>query len=342
MDEFRSIAQEICFNSPSQNSIESYTCYIFTDQARVQSQEEDLTVFFSTLDQEPTLRLGIIPTDAQSRPCISDEALRSIWAPEVGDFDDAAFWLFHHRYDGYHHFPGSGETDTFFFGSSLQATIWTYNRRTLSSTAMLIARLPNLSLNPLARETSERTQALLLLVIERHARHISSPNFMGYTFALAACFSYDRYENQQELTQIREIETVTGFQWLGTPLREGFSIDQLTIWLQVTNQVLITYSGRKQALGGVTSLLEHLALEVDDAHLSQAEPALRRRAANSCRHLSKAFPHLRRRIHAYDKYMDYMTFRVERLSSVVSATHEQKQNKKIADENAAVIHVVDA
>lgn len=319
MDEFRSMAQEICFNSPSQSSIGSYNCYTFTDQGRFESEVEDLAIFFAPLDQTPTVRLGIIPTDAQRRPCISDDALRSLWAPDVGDFDDGALWLYH-QYDGYHHFPGAGDIDTFFFGFSIQAMIWTYNRRTLSIKAMLIARLPNLSLNPLARDMSEGAQSLLLLVIERHARHICSPNFMGYSFALSVCFIYDRYDNQYELTQIREIEAATGFQWLGTPLRKNLGIDQLTKWLQVTNQVLIAYSGRKQALNAVTSLLDHLTPEMDEEHLNLAKPALRKRAADSCRHLSEAFPHLRRRIHAYDKYMDYMTFRVERLSSVVSMT----------------------
>ncbi|ETS87445.1 hypothetical protein PFICI_01273 [Pestalotiopsis fici W106-1] len=318
MEEFRSMAQEICFRSSFPRSPREYVCYSLTEESMSESHEEDLAVFFSSVDQAPTLRLGLIPTDEHRRPCISGAALRSLWAPDVAGFDDGALWLLHHKYDGYHHFPGDGEIETFFFGYSRQAIIWTYNRRTLSTRAMLVARLPNLSPSRLAAEISERAQSLLLLVLERHARHVSSPNFMGYTFAVSVCFLYDHYDNQHELAQIQEIEAATGFQWLGTPLREGFSIDQITKWLQISGQVLIAYSGRKRSLGAIESLLDHLNSELDDEYLSPCETALRNHAMDSRHHLSEAIPQLRRRIHAYDKYMDYMTFRVERLSSVVN------------------------
>lgn len=338
------MAQEICFRSSSPRCPEVYDCYTLDDKfvdMLEHSQEEDLAAFFSSVDDGPTLRLGIIPTDDHRHPRISKDALRFLWASDVAGFDDGALWLFHHNYDGYHHFSGDGDIDTFFFGFSWQAIIWTYNRCTLSTKAMLIERLPNLSPTLLAGGMKTGAQTLLLDVLEKHARHVSSPNFMGYTFAVSVCFLYDQYDNQYELKQIRQIEAETGFQWLGTPLREGFNIDQITKWLQISGQVLIAYSGRKRSLGAVETLLDHLTSEIASERPNRCEEALQKRANDSRVHLSKAIPHLRGRIHAYDKYMDYMTFRVERLSSVVSISHNYEDGSEIANEAVAVIYTSD-
>ncbi|KAI0124870.1 hypothetical protein BJ170DRAFT_685746 [Xylariales sp. AK1849] len=283
----------------------------------VEEQHHFATRMQTGAGTQASLRLIEIPTDPNSALVIGTDILSSL-LESLLDVDYGALWLIIHKYDGFHSFPGT-DRETFFFGWPFYGLMWTFNHKTLTTHVLLINR------NERAR--SARAVHELTDIVTRHGSYIASPGFLGYALSLAICQRFDSYDGEIDWRRVRLIEKSTGYSYTGRPKRADINIDDLTQWLQQTGEVRITTSLRKRILRNIVSILDHVASDMGSARADCIRSESQVLVEESTRHLLKAVPPMRSRIHAYDEFLDYMTVRVERLSTVLFAllTHKDAQ-----------------
>ncbi|KAK7753995.1 hypothetical protein SLS62_004094 [Diatrype stigma] len=228
----------------------------------------------------------------------------------------AALWLLKHRYDGFHHFPQGRNLEAFFFGASLYALIWTFDRTTQSTRAIYIQRFKGFHPGMDVGFDS------LANILKKHKDHVYSPNLLAYSACLDLSHFYDAVLGKNELSYIHHIERSTGYGPESLGLRERYNIDELMQGLQGLGGSLNNMANLQRhfrIVESVTAFLEKDPIRVDDL-----PPEIHDQVEHSSAQLTEGLPLLKSRTHASMEYVAYLKERSERLSSILFAllTHE--------------------
>lgn len=238
---------------------------------------------------------------------------------DVMDMNPSALWLLRSEYDGFHHFLSSpsssspveeeeGSVDTFYIGTSSFVLIWTFSRRSRSSTqthALWILRQQQ-SIN------SNAPAAWFVNVLRRHQAHARSPYLLAYVAALSTCCTFDG-EISYRAHVVRLIERQTGYSQHASGLEQRLGMQSLTVSIKEVGQVLNHNANKERHFRLMETVLDFVLQDAIECMEMRTEAEV-----ESTRCLLAAVPLLRSRMHASQEYLKYLKERAERLSTVVS------------------------
>lgn len=271
----------------------------------------------------PSLRLVAIPLSvtANWEPVLEIHKQSFIRIITSIGLNPAALWLLKNQYDGFHHFPQTRNLEAFFFGTSVYALIWTFDRTTQSTRGIYIQRYRNprrpgvdISLDTLAN------------VLKTHKDYVYSPYLLAYSACLDISHFWDVALGKNELPYIRHIERSTGYGPESLGLRERYNIDELTQGLQGLGGSLNGMANGQRHLRiieSVTAFLEEDPICVDDL-----PPETHDQVEHSSAGLMEGLPLLKSRTHATMEYIGYLKERCERLSSTVRGLSKTRISRK--------------
>ncbi|CAH0050559.1 unnamed protein product [Clonostachys solani] len=261
---------------------------------------------------EASLRLICVDRGRDNTMSMSKAAFTSLTT--AAGVNPAALYMVCGQYDGFHSFNSPGSLQTWFFGTSSHAVLWTFlpsHRRTVG---MFMHRRRSLF--------QDFCQVLSVFAHAIHAPHV---------MLLSGCVQQQHYfdrETASELSTIHMIEKRTGFgprsavagsaasRPTGSTIRA--EIDELTAWSQAIGEVggKVTNKFRHQRtsermLGalkegfqcsGAAGLPPGRAMDMYRASLDE---------------LCGVLPTIEQHMHTYEEYLKYLKHRTERLSSVL-------------------------
>ncbi len=259
----------------------------------------------------PSLRLLAIPSfvTADWETVLDIQRECFIRAINSIDLSPAALWLIKHQYDGFHPLPRAGNVETLFFGTSLYALVWTFNRTTQSTRGIFIQRYKTRNWGVDSGFDPLRD------LLEQHKDYVYSPKLLAYCASLNISFFFDVVLGKKELSYVRHVERSTGYGPGSPGLRERYDIDELTSGLQGLGGSLNNMANNRRHLRMVESLLAFL--ERDPVCMDDISPETRDQVQDTTTRLLEGIPMAKSRIHATLEYIEYLKERSERLSTTV-------------------------
>ncbi|AEO63820.1 uncharacterized protein THITE_2109416 [Thermothielavioides terrestris NRRL 8126] len=281
------------------------------------------------------LRLVCVHRELDVTLGVSELAFRKLM--ESMRVDKGALSMISRDYDGFHMFgqgssnKGHGVMDassalpTWFVGTSLYAILWTFNPETSHSLGVFFNR-------------SRNTFASFTDTLETFAAYIHSPHLLCFNVCVHQLHTYDDDSNRFSLKTIRDIEKQTGYypnaaalddpdleprRWATTE----FEIGQLSDWARRVG--IVTRDAASKTRHQAT--YRAIVTEVRKAGAIARKAASRRPAKGlawpdsrqmmreeSALALSEAVPVIEKQLATYAEYLDFLRYRAERLSDVVS------------------------
>lgn len=225
-------------------------------------------------------------------------------------------WLISNDYDGYHYLPAHNEyADTYFFGSSSGAVVWTFLPATAHTKVLLIDR---------SKSSQERFYALL----HSYTPHLSTPYVPLVAIAVGTMLGYDQRLDRY-LNNIERIEVSTGFINDHTPgiLAEdsGFDVDALTTWSRESSSTQINIGDLLRHHDNCMRALDTIRDDVHTIGISEDVNARYKDDYNrSIANLLDAIRVLRMREESFKTYAIYLKNRAEAQISVVRSPPPNK------------------
>lgn len=260
----------------------------------------------------PSLRLVAIPSSVTANWETALEIHKQSFIRIITSIglNPAALWLIRHQYDGFHHIPQARNLEAFFFGTSLYALIWTFDRTTQSTRGIYVQRFKT---RRVGVDTGFDT---LINILKKHKDQVYSPKLLAYCACLDISFFFDVVLGKNELSFIRHIERSTGYGPESLGLRERYDIDELTRGLQGLGGSLNNMANHRRHLTMVESIVAFLERElaaVDDFPPPETHDQVEHASAR----IMEGLPLLKSRIHATVGYIEYLKERSDRLSRTV-------------------------
>ncbi|KAM7201957.1 hypothetical protein V8F20_004665 [Naviculisporaceae sp. PSN 640] len=327
MNAIRSLSEEVFNQDQHFSEPGHYKTIKLTDSGSkpevIKHQEDELCAWFSStpndksilrnIEPTPTLKLASIHRTSGPRLMISSSAFNRIFASMKAD--PSVKYMICQDYDGFHEYQSDGFLLTRFTGNAMYALVWTFDPVTLTTSALFINRW--------AIMFDQFTN-----VLYEFRTLMCTPSLLCFVSAFFLIRDFDKSTGGWELATIQHIEGKTGFGphptgWRGVePLSyiHRFDINQLTSWLQATNEIAGNAVNRSRHQKNGLKLLA--MIKEEDARgetfgLITASSVTRGKA--DLRELANAVVPLQRHISSYLEYSEYLKDRSARLANVLFA-----------------------
>lgn len=338
MNAIRSLSEEVFKQNQNFSEPGVYQAIELEDSGDKQEvtkfKEDELCTWFSLncddqhipgeLKPTPTLKLASIHRTSGARLMISSSAFNRIF--DSMRADPSVKYMICREYDGFHEYHSEGFLLTRFIGNAMYALVWTFDPITLKTAALFINRW-KIVFEQFASVLSE-FRALMC-----------TPSLLCFVSTFFLVRNFDSETGGWELATIQHIEEKTGFGphpsgWRGVePLSyiNRFNINQLTSWLQATNEIAgnAVNRSRHQKHGlQLLAMIQEEDIREENFGLTTASSIARGKA--DLGDLAKAVLPLQRHISSYIEYSEYLKDRAGRLSNVVSGLSDiRNQNSRL-------------
>ncbi|KAI1326262.1 hypothetical protein F5Y16DRAFT_237259 [Xylariaceae sp. FL0255] len=232
------------------------------------------------------------------------------------EIDNAVLWLTLQRLDGLHRFQ-STKADTYYFGQSDFSCIWTFDAKSLRTTAILISSNHD--------QWSQISELLSL-----HKNHIHSPFLLVYVSILAVCCIFDKEIMYKQSWGLATIEKQVGYGKDAFKLADRNNIPDLAIAIQAVGSTTNHIFSKQRHF----RMFREILGEIEDVVRGPGIPI-----TSGNEKLLATFPSLRARIRSSHDYLEYLKTKAERLSTVLLAlmTHEDAAvNTELAESSRVI------
>ncbi|KAI0470024.1 hypothetical protein GGR56DRAFT_154543 [Xylariaceae sp. FL0804] len=244
--------------------------------------------------------------EAPSMPMVTskDHFMRLIDFLEI---DMAVLWLLLHHLEGLHHFPSAAKADTYFFGASDAAFLWTFDAAALRTNAIVFIK-------------NQLSWTWLSDFLRQYQRYVETPMLLAYSTVLGWCSDFDQTITARQSFDLARIEKRVGYGKDSFYLEDRINVPDLAVAIQNVGSVMNHIAAKQRHF----SFFEDTLVAVENLKIEQVPENVRRLIMISNNSIVATFPSLRARIRSSSTYLTYLKGKADRLSNVLYAlmTHE--------------------